>query len=141
MTYSQKYNPERYSSIQEIVDKVSSLRRGERLVVEGLERGELMRARGLLYDWFSHMGAKGRFRISMEWEGPRMVVRNMELGEGLRLSLRKGKALIEEWIEALIEAGVDEEGAKEKIAEWMREGKVNALEGAEILSGFSRVME
>ena len=65
----------------------------------------------------------------------------MELGEGLRLSLRKGKALIEEWIEALIEAGVDEEGAKEKIAEWMREGKVNALEGAEILSGFSRVME
>jgi len=31
MTYSQKYNPERYSMIQEIIEKVSSLRRGERL--------------------------------------------------------------------------------------------------------------
>lgn len=139
MTYSKNYNPEKYVEIQEILDRISSLRRGEKLVVEGLERGELMTARGLLYDWFSHLGVKKKFRISMEWEGPRMVVRNVELGEGLRLSVEKGDGALGEFVKELIEVG--EERAGEVLEGWMNEGKLTEEEAAKVLSKFSKAME
>ena len=145
MSYSNKYDPARYLPIQGIIERIRDIGPGEKVIVEGssLNRESLSRIRQLLYDWLSHMGTKGDYKIRVDWDDMRLIIRNTRVSENLRISVEKTKASswMEEYVQKLIQEGGDRDKAWEIIQKWVGEEKLTISEGSEILSLYLRVME
>ena len=132
MTYSSKYIPERYTPIEEVLDKLKDLAPGARLNIDGLDRDSLSRFRYLIYDWLSHHSLKTQFRIKTDYDISRLTI--IHLGTPETLSITKESSLGGE-LEALLRELIIEEptNPEEIVLEWKREGKVTSLENASLL--------
>ena len=137
MTYTSKYNPDRYSQIADLLTKVSRLEPGARLMVKGLTPTEQARVRSLLYDWFHQMGLKARFKVKAEADRLSVIDRRLQspitLTVETPLTSKEEQELMGELIEHYEEA--------EAVLEcWVKEGKITDTRARELRDKLDQVM-
>jgi hypothetical protein len=137
MTYSSKYNADKYSQITDLLTQVSRLEPGGRITIKGLTPTEQARVRSLLYDWFHHMSLKARFKVKAEADRLSIIDRRLQnpitLTIETPLTSREEQELMGELIERYEEA--------EAVLEcWVSEGKITDTRAKELRVKLEQVM-
>jgi len=137
VTYTSNYKSDRYEQIADILTKVQRLDPGGRLTIKGLTQDEQSRVRSLLYDWFHHMGVKGRFKLKAESDRlsiiDRRLVNELTFTIETPMTSKEEEALMGELIEHY-------EKAEALLATWVGEGKITSTRAEELKLKLEQVM-
>lgn len=137
MSYTKRFDKEKYDDLSWVTEKLKLLKPGGRLVV-GPFRGErqLNRARFMLYDWLNHMGLKQLFRVRTRLRQGELEVENLQWPEGAEVTVVQGMKRTERLLEELVLAGEP----KKKIEQWVRERRISNQDGVELLQRLEEIL-
>lgn len=135
--YSKTFKKDRYNSIMGITNELSELEPGASLKISGLSPETLHETRYLLYDYLHHLGTKSLFRLKSE-DGL-LVIKRLGLPGTVQVVMEKGKDALDGLLKELITLDGSEK-AEEKLAEWIKERKITAIEASDLFVRYRKVM-
>ena len=136
MSYSHKFNSEKYSSISSVIAKIEEMVGGDRVVVKGLDRDQVGMIRYLLYDWLSHVGLKRMFRLRTEWDVGEIVIKHLGTPVGMEVEVKRAVKGLEKELEELIL----EDNPEDRVEQWIKEGKIELEEGEVLLERLKEIL-
>ena len=135
MTYTKKFNPAKFTHLEETFKTLLDLSPGEKLTVGGVGVESLHSTRWLIYDWLYHMGMNKKFKIS-EREGELVIIRK----GGAIPTLRRETPTLKQ-LEPLLEEMLGSKDASLWLREARREERITAEEMGILLDRYNKVMK
>lgn len=133
MSYTDTYNPDRYSEIESLLLELSNLEPGGRLTVKAKPQ-ELARTRWLLYDWLYHNRLKPNYKIQTEQDRLTIIKR------GAALTISKEREELPEKLDLLLREVIGEADPIKFLQQKLVLGEITSSELGMILEHYTRLM-
>lgn len=114
--YSKKFDPSRYESIKDVLEKIQDLELGGTLWIRGLSKEQVYNTRWLLYDWLYHMELKRGYRLRVI-EGNILIVRLKKLDFSFEVTHKELPERLRSFFEDSMLCHLKEEDAKKALGE------------------------